>query len=111
MYIQNKSPHAILGDKTPEEAFTSVKPKVGNLRIFGCPVYIHVLKGKKRKMDPSGKKGTFVSYGETSKAYHIYVPSQRHIEVSRDVTFDEETTFWRSRESHIDIDIEEHEAP
>ena len=27
------------------------------------------------------------------------------------MTFDDEPTFHRSRESHIDIDMEEHEAP
>ena len=87
MYIQNKCPHAILKDKTPEEVFSRIKPKVGHLRIFGCPVYIHVPKEKRTKMEPSGKKGVFVGYSENSKAYRIYVPGQRQIEVSRDVTF------------------------
>ena len=74
VYIQNKSPHTILEDKTPKEAFNDEKPEVGHLRIFGCPVYIHVPKEKRTKMEPSGKKGTFVGYSEASKAYHIYVP-------------------------------------
>ena len=63
------------------------------------------------KMDPSGKKGYFLGYGERSKVYRIYVPDQLQIEVSKDVTFDEELAFWRSRESHIDIDMEEQEVP
>ena len=62
-------------------------------------------------MDPSGKKGIFVGYSETSKAYRIYVPGQRQIEVSRDVTFDEDAAFLRSRESHLDVVTEEPEAP
>ena len=62
-------------------------------------------------MDPSGKKGIFVGYNETSKAYHIYVPGQRQIEVSRDVTFDEDVAFLRSRESHLDVETEDCEAP
>ena len=62
-------------------------------------------------MEPSGKKGIFVGYSETWKAYHIYVPSQRQIEISRDVTFDEDAAFLRSRESHLDVETEEHEAP
>ena len=32
IYIQSKCPHFILGDKTPKEKFTSVKPAVGHLR-------------------------------------------------------------------------------
>ena len=79
--------------------FTGEKPDVGHLRIFGCTVYVHVPKEKRTKMDPSRKKGIFIGYGETSKAYHIYVPGQRQIEVSRDVTFDEDASFLRSRVS------------
>jgi hypothetical protein len=82
-----------LGDKTSEEAFTDVKSEVGHLRIFGCPVYIHVPKEKRTKMEPSRKKGMFVGYNETWKAYRINVPGHRQIEVTRDVAFDEETSF------------------
>ena len=42
VYIQNRRPHAILGEKTPEEVFTKKKPAVDHMRIFGTPVYIHV---------------------------------------------------------------------
>ena len=35
VYIQNKSPHAILGEKTLEEVFTSKKPTVDHMMIFG----------------------------------------------------------------------------
>jgi hypothetical protein len=50
VYIQNKCPHAILKDKTPEEVLSGIKPEVGHLRIFGCPVYIHVPKEKRTKI-------------------------------------------------------------
>jgi hypothetical protein len=109
VYVQNRSPHKILKNMTPEEAFTGVKPEVGHFRIFGCPVYIHVPKEKRTKLDPSGRKGTFVGYSESSKAYQIYIPGQRQIEVSRDVTFEEEIAFRRSRESHMEIDSEKKE--
>jgi hypothetical protein len=79
------------------------------LRIFGSPVYIHVPKEKRTKLEPSGKKSIFVGYSETSKAYRIYIPGQKYIEVSRDVTFHEEATFRRSRE--FPSDAEEQEAP
>jgi hypothetical protein len=98
VYIQNRCPHAILKDKTPEEVFLRIKPEVGHLRIFGCPVYIHVPKEKRTKMEPSCNKRVFVGYSENSKAYRIYVPGQRQIEVSRDVTFHEEVAFKKSRE-------------
>jgi hypothetical protein len=95
VYVQNKSPHKTVRNMTPEEAFTRVKPEVGHFKIFGCPVYIHIPKEKRTKLDPSGRKGTFVGYSESSKAYRIYILGQRQIEVSRDVTFEEEVAFMR----------------
>ena len=48
-------------------------------------VYIHV-----PKIEPSGKKETFVGYCKSSRAYRIYIPGSRKIEVSPDVIFEEE---------------------
>ena len=67
VYGQNRSPHEILKNMTPEETFTRVKPKVGHFRIFGCLVYLHVPKEKRSKLDPSGRKGTFVGFSESSE--------------------------------------------
>ena len=61
-------------------------------------------------MESSRKKGTFVAYCDTSKAIRIYVPSERHVEVSRDVNFREEETFKRSKEIECDPETEEVEA-
>jgi hypothetical protein len=72
--------------------FTGKKPEVSHLKIFGCPVFIHIPKEKRNKLDPSGKKGIFVGYCEVSKAFRIYIPGQHHIEINRDVTFDEDAT-------------------
>jgi hypothetical protein len=105
----NRCPHKILKNITLEEAFTGVNPEVGHFRIFGCPVYIHVPKEKRSKLEPSSRKGTFVGYSESSKAYWIYISSQRQIEVSRDVSFEEEVAFRKSRRSHIETDSEREE--
>jgi hypothetical protein len=109
VYIQNKCPHKALEEKTPEEVFTGKMPSIDHLRFFGSPVYIHIPKEKKTKLDPSGKKCTFVAYSEISKAYRIYVPREKYIEVNIDVTFHEEASFHRSRE--LPCDTEEQEAP
>jgi transposase InsO family protein len=89
VYVQNRSPHQILKNITPEESFTGMNSEIGHFRIFRCPVYLHVPKEKRSKLEPSGRKGTFVGYSESSKAYQIYIPGQRQIEVRRDVTFEE----------------------
>ena len=73
VYVQNWCPHQALGSKTLEEMFTSKKPDISHSRIFGSPVYFHVLKEKRNKLGASGKKGIFVGYGENTKGYRIYV--------------------------------------
>ena len=50
-----------------------------------------------------------MGYSETSKAYRIYVPGKKYIEVSRDVTFHEQTAFPCSRE--LPCDTEEPKTP
>jgi hypothetical protein len=107
VYVQNRLSHSALGFKTPEEMFTGKKPEVSHLKIFGCPVFIHIPKEKRNKLEPSGKKGIFVGYCEVSKAFRIYIPGHRHIEISRDVTFDEEAALKKSRRCQLEEVYEE----
>ena len=65
VYVQNITPHRVLNNETLEEAFLGEKPEVSHLKIFGCPVYIHMPKKKRTKLDPSGKKGIFMGYFES----------------------------------------------
>ena len=60
IYVQKKLSHSALGFKTPEEMFIRKKPELSHLKIFGCPVFVHILKEKRTKLDRSGKKGIFV---------------------------------------------------
>ena len=85
----------------PKEVFTNKKPDVSHFRIFGCPVYFHVPKEKRNKLDAFGKKGAFVGYSENSKAYREYVPGQRDVVVSHDVTFDEDISLEKARDLPI----------
>jgi hypothetical protein len=87
IYVQNRSPHRILKNMTPEEDFLGKKPNVENLRIFGCPIYSYIPKDKRNKLEPSGKKGIFMGYSDSSKVYRIYIPEQHKIKVNRDVMF------------------------
>ena len=64
------------------------------------------------KLKPSGRKGIFVGYNETSKAFRIYIPSFKQIETNRDVTFDENEVFNKSRRHCAEEVLEEEpEAP
>jgi hypothetical protein len=79
------------------------------LRIFGYLVYIHVPKEKRTMLEPSGRKGTFVVYNNTSKAYWIYILGKRYVDISWDVRFEEHVAFKRSLK--ITTIGEEQESP
>ena len=42
VYVQNRLPHYDLEFKTPKEMYTRKKPEVSHLKIFGCPIYVHI---------------------------------------------------------------------
>ena len=100
VYVQNRTPHRVLENKTPEEFFFSKKLEVSHLRIFK----------KRTKLDPSGKKGIFVGYSKSSKAYRIYLLAYKNIDISRDVTFNEDIAYNKSRK-RLAEEPEEAEAP
>jgi hypothetical protein len=60
IYLQNRSPHRVLGNMTLEEDYSGKKPQVGNFNIFGCFTYSHVPKERRDKMEPTTEKGIFV---------------------------------------------------
>jgi hypothetical protein len=100
-------PIAHLGSRPQKRMFTRKKPEVRHLKIFGCPVFIHIPKEKTNKMEPSGKKRIFVGYCQVSKSFRIYIPGHCHIEISRDVTFDEEVALKKSRRCQLEEVYEE----
>ena len=44
IYVQNRLSHSALGFKTAKEMFSRKKPEVSHLKIFGCPVFVHIQK-------------------------------------------------------------------
>ena len=51
-----------------------------------------------------------MGYSESSKAYRIYFPGFKKIDISRDVTFDEDSSYNKSRKRPVE-DSEETYAP
>ena len=60
VYVHNRISYNALGNKTPKEVFTKENPKFSHLFSFFFPIYMHIPKEKRSKLDPSGKKGFFV---------------------------------------------------
>ena len=51
-----------------------------------------------------------MGYSERSKAYRIYFPRFKKIDISRDVTFDKDSSYNKTRK-RLAEQPEEHEAP
>ena len=81
VYIQNWTPHAVLGTITPESVFTSSKPEVSQFRIFCSTTYCHVPSEKRKKLEMTAEKGYLVGYNKNAKAYCIYIPESRKVMV------------------------------
>jgi hypothetical protein len=103
-YVHNRLHHSAHGLKTPKEKLTGKKLEVIHLKIFGCPVFIHILKEKRNKLEPFRKEGNICG---VSKAFRIYIPGHYHIEISKDVTIEEEAALKKSRRCQCEEVYEE----
>ena len=65
------------------------KPRVDQLRVFGCDAYAHIPKDERRKFDTKARKCVLFGYGEETKGYRLYDVTEKKIIHSRDVQFNE----------------------
>jgi len=65
VYLQNQSPHRILGMITLEEDLSGRNPDVSHFRIFGASIHFHVSKESRKKLESKTKLGVFFGYKET----------------------------------------------
>lgn len=106
VYILNRSPTKSVRNKTPFEAWSGRKPTVGHLKVFGSIAYALNQSPNKDKFDEKGEKMLFVGYSDESKGYRLLNPENKKIVVSRDVIFDETTTWiWPQNESSLPTTI------
>ena len=90
VHVLNRSPTLVVKDKTPEEMWSGVKPKVDYFRVFGCLAHVHVIDQKRRKLDDKSLQCVLLGVSHESKAYQLFDPATRRIIVSRDVSFEED---------------------
>jgi len=75
VYIMNRTSTTAVHGMTPKEKFTSKKPDVSHLRVFGCIAYVHVPDEKKSKLNPKAQKCIFIGYSLEQKGYRCFNPS------------------------------------
>lgn len=89
MHVLNSSPTLAMKDKTPEEAWSGIKPSVQHFRIFGCVSYAHIPDSLRTKLEEESLRCVLLGISEESKAYRLYDPISQRIIVSKDVIFEE----------------------
>jgi transposase InsO family protein len=90
VYLRNRLPtraHKVA--ITPYEKWNNRKPNLGHVRIFGCLAFAHIPDQLRSKLDEKAETMVFVGYSLRSKAYRLYNPLTKKIEIRRDVIFDE----------------------
>ena len=63
-------------------------PDLSNLRVFGCQVFFHIDKSKRRKLGrKSSDEGIFVGYASNGHAWLAYNPITRGITIEQTVLY------------------------
>jgi hypothetical protein len=70
-YIQNKSPHRSVKDKTPYKAWSGLKPEVAHFHIFGSRAWAQIPSEKRKALDPQSTECIFVGYPDSVKRYRL----------------------------------------
>lgn len=107
-YLQNRSAHSALGNKTPEEMWAGIKPSLKHIRTFGCDAYVHIPKEIRQKLDSKSKVCKLLGYSETTKGYRLFDPKSNKIITSRDVIFNEKIPLPKSQNLDITLDKDFH---
>ena len=88
-FIINRSPSSTIDFKIPEEVWSGRPIIYSSLKIFGCPVYVHVQSEKRSKLDSKLRKCVFLGFEKGVKGYKVWDPISKKMISSRDVIFDE----------------------
>lgn len=104
-YLINRMATRTLKDLTPYECFKNKRPSVGHVRVFGCVCYAKNDTPHLKKLEDRSRALVHLGIEPGSKAYRLYNPTSRKITVSRDVVFDEETSWeWNVTEEERSVE-------
>jgi hypothetical protein len=97
-YLINRLPSINLNYKSILEIFYKRKIIIDYLRVFECVCYVH--NNKRDKLDYTSIKAIFLGYS-TKKGYKCYDPINKKYYISRDITFQENETYFKEIEKEI----------
>jgi transposase InsO family protein len=86
-YLRNRCPTNVIGNATPYQLWTGIKPNVEHLKVFGCIAYAHVPQHQRGKFDSKTRKVRFLGYAPNAKGCIDLCTSK--VFLGRDVIFNE----------------------
>ena len=108
-YILNRVPTKAT-TKTPYELWTSKKPSIRHLHIWGCPAEARPYRPNEKKLDSRTVSSYFVGYPERSRGYKFYDPTTRSFFEMGNAQFFEDVEF-EGRNKAKDVVFEEESIP
>jgi hypothetical protein len=84
-FILNRCFTRSIDAMTPYEVWHGKKPDVHFLRVFGCVGHVKITRPHLQKLDDRSCLMVFIGYETGLKAYRLFDPSTRRVDVSRDV--------------------------
>lgn len=115
-YVMNRGPvEAGKSWLIPAEIWLKKRQNVSNLKPFGCTAYSHIPKELRSKFDMKANKCIMIGYAPSG--YRLWNIDKKKVIVARDVTFHEESFYFKKADARIvdqdeweqDIDREESE--
>jgi len=94
--VINRVPLSPINMKSPYELMFEEKPSVKHFKVFGSICYVHVPDAKRTKLDAKAHKCIFIGYDERKKGWKCMDPETHKFIVSRDVVFDEVSSYYKT---------------
>ena len=90
VHLLNRFPTLAIKDKTPEEAWSGLKPSVEHFRVFRCIDMCTSSTKISRNLMIKSLQCVFLGLSRESKSYRMYDPMSKRVIISRDVVFEED---------------------
>ena len=91
-YVINRVRLSLINMKSPYELLSGKKP---NVKHSGSICYVHVPDTLRTKLDAKAKKCIFIGFDERKKGLKCMNPTTNRFIISRDVVFDEVTSYYK----------------